>query len=67
MRFFPRCLNNVKIQTIFKSDAASKFDNSRSEEILELGQKGKLFYLKLSSVLSSLIVFGHQEVCVLYF
>jgi hypothetical protein len=67
MTFFLGGLNSVKIQTIFKSDVASKFCNSKSGEILDLGQKGKLLYFKLSSVLTCLILFGHQEVCGLDF
>jgi hypothetical protein len=35
---------------------------SKSREILELGKKGKLFNLKLSSTLPSFSIFGHQGV-----
>jgi hypothetical protein len=60
-------LNPFKIQTSFNPGFASEICNPKSGEILELGQKVKLFYFKLSSTLPSCIIFGQQEVCVLDF
>jgi hypothetical protein len=42
MRFLPKGLNFFKIQTRFKMDWLPDFCNSKSIEILEVGQKGKL-------------------------
>jgi hypothetical protein len=61
MRFLSKGLNPFKIQTKFKSDFTSEFYNSKSKEILNLGQKLKLFYLKLSIILPSLEIFGALE------
>jgi hypothetical protein len=65
MRFLPEGWNLFKIQTRFKLDFTSKFYNSKSREILELDQKGKLGNLNLSIVMPSLKNFGLQEDCVL--
>jgi hypothetical protein len=43
---FASGLNPFKIQARFKLGFISEFYNSKSEEILELGQNLKLFYLK---------------------
>jgi hypothetical protein len=61
MRFLSKGLNPFKIQTKFKSDFISEFYNSKLKEILNLGQKLKLFYLKLSIILPSLEIFGALE------
>jgi hypothetical protein len=55
--------NSCKIQSRF----ASKFYNSKCGEDLVLGEKGKLFYFKLYSVLPSIFIFGQKESCVLHF
>jgi hypothetical protein len=57
MRFFPKGLNPFKIQARFKLEFSSKFYISKSIEILKLGQKGNSFYLKLSAILPSFIIF----------
>jgi hypothetical protein len=58
---FVPLLNTNKIQL----DFSPKIYISKSREILESRQKGKLFNLKLSSTLPSFSIFGHQGVCVL--
>jgi hypothetical protein len=54
MRFLSERLNPFKIQTRFKSNYTSEFYNSKSREILELDQKGKLGHLSLSIGMPSL-------------
>jgi hypothetical protein len=67
MRFLPKGLNPLKIQTIFKLDFSSEFCNSKSREILRLGQNRNLFYSKQAATMPNVEIFGYQEggVCIL--
>jgi hypothetical protein len=67
MRFFPEGLYPFKIQTRFQLEFSSEIYNSKSRGILKLGQKGKLFHLKLSITLPNLDNFRPTKGCVLYF
>jgi hypothetical protein len=67
MGFFTKGLNPFKIQSNFKLELSLEFYNSKSRRVWELGQKGNLFYFKLSTTMPSLEIFGHKEDHVLYF
>jgi hypothetical protein len=54
MRFFPEGLSSFKIQMGF----ASEIYISKSRRNQKLGQKGKVFHLKLAITLPSLENFG---------
>jgi hypothetical protein len=59
----PKGLNTLNI----KLELSSKFCNSKSREILRLGQKGNLFYSKQVATKPNVEILGYQEGGVLNF